>query len=254
MPSLPDEASESSQPQGISLDELTEAFAQVMATEPGALRKEEAAEPQTEGAEAVATAVEPPDEEPTAVVEPPVAAGEDDACEICPQTILEAMLFVGNRDNQPLSAVRAAELMRGVESSEIAELVDQLNRRYAANGCPYEVVNDGSGYRLELRKAFHALRNRFYGRVREARLSQAAIDTLAIVAYQQPLTAEQVNRLRGKPSGHVLSQLVNRGLLRLERRQEHRKAASYHTTDRFLELFGLESLDDLPQSEELDRA
>ena len=163
------------------------------------------------------------------------------------------MLFVGNRESRSLSAVRAAGLMRGVEPEEIAGLVGELNRRYAANGCPYHVASEGGGYRLTLRKAFHPLRNRFYGRVREARLSQAAIDVLAIVAYQQPLTSEKVGRLRGKPSSHLLAQLVRRGLLRIERRQAKRRTAQYFTTDRFLELFGLQSLDDLPQSEELDR-
>ncbi|OHB68768.1 MAG: hypothetical protein A2V70_01890 [Planctomycetes bacterium RBG_13_63_9] len=163
------------------------------------------------------------------------------------------MLFVGNRDGRPLSAAQAAELMRGVEPEEIPGLVDELNRRYTANGCPYHIANDGSGYRFLLHSAFHRLRSRFYGRVREARLSQAAVDVLAVVAYQQPLTSEQIGQLRGKPSSHVLSQLVRRGLLRIERRDPKRRTASYFTTDRFLELFGMESLDDLPQSEELDR-
>ena len=103
-----------------------------------------------------------------------------------------------------------------------------------------------------LREAFHPLRNRFYGRIRQARLSQAAIDVLAIVAYHQPLTSEQISRLRGKPSGHVLAQLVRRGLLRIERQQTERRTAQYFTTDRFLRLFSLEGLDDLPQSEDLE--
>ena len=106
---------------------------------------------------------------------------------------------------------------------------------------------------MTLRTAFYPVRNRFYGKVREARLSQAAVDVLAIVAYQQPLSSEQVSRLRGRPCSHVLSQLVRRGLLRIERRGEKLRTPYYFTTDRFLELFGLESLEDLPQSEELDR-
>ncbi len=217
--------------QGISLDELTEAFAQVMGSGPSG-------EPQ-------------PDE--TAEQEADQAAAEqDDPCPISPRSILEAMLFVGNRENRPLSSAQAAELMRGVEPGEIAGLVDQLNHCYAADGCPYHITNDGPGYRLALRKAFHPLRNRFYGRIREARLSQAAIDALAVVAYQQPLTAEQIGRLRGRPSSHVLAQLVRRGLLRIERQQTKRRTAQYFTTDRFLKLFGLKTLDDLPRSEELE--
>jgi segregation and condensation protein B len=115
------------------------------------------------------------------------------------------------------------------------------------------VAGDSDGYRLTLRKPFHPLREQFYGRIRQARLSQAAIDVLAIVAYQQPLSAEQIGAVRGKPSGPVLTQLVHRGLLRIERPPGKRPSARYFTTDRFLQLFGLQTLADLPQSEELDR-
>ena len=125
-----------------------------------------------------------------------------------------------------------------------------MNRRYAARGAPYRIVGEGDGYRLTLRREFHPLRNRFYGRIREARLSQAAIDVLALVAYQQPITGEKIGRLRGKPSSHVLAHLVRRGLLRIERPDPKRRTPHYYTTDRFLRLFNLQSLDDLPRSED----
>jgi segregation and condensation protein B len=156
------------------------------------------------------------------------------------------MLFVGNRDSSPLPPAKAAELMRGVEPGEIAGLVDELNARYDAAGCAYQIVSEGAGYRLTLRAEHHPLREKFYGRVREAKLSQSAVDVLAVVAYQQPLTGEQVGRLRGRPSGHILAQLVHRQLLRIER-EGPRRTARYYTTERFLELFGLASLDDLPR-------
>ena len=96
------------------------------------------------------------------------------------------------------------------------------------------------------------MRNRFYGRVREATLSQAAIDILALVAYNQPITNERVSRLRGHPSGSILAQLVRRQLLRIERPDEMPRTPIYHTTPRFLALFGLESLEELPRSQELE--
>ena len=117
-------------------------------------------------------------------------AERDDPCPINPYTIFEAMLFVGDGQNRSLSAQRAAELMRGVEPREIPGLVQQINQRYARHGHPYAIEGDGEGYYLALRPEFQTLRNRFFGQIREARLSQAAIDVLAIVAYQQPLTAE----------------------------------------------------------------
>jgi segregation and condensation protein B len=234
----------------ISLDELARAFAEVMGTPP----PDGAAEgPQPPAAEA---ATGPDELQPEPSHEQAVAADEsmgDDSGPVTPLGILEAMLFVGDRDNRPLTATRAAELMRGVEAGEIGELIAELNRRYAQSGCPYYAAEDSDGYRITLCKPFHPLREQFYGRMREARLSQAAIDVLAIVAYQQPLSTEQISEVRGKPSNAVLSQLVHRRLLRIERLPGKRRTVQYFTTDRFLQLFGLQTLADLPQSEELDR-
>ena len=237
-----------SQPQGISLDELAEAFAQVMGGQPR--RADEAAAPDGEPAPAPAAAEAADAAPPTAEPPAPKPADADDSCPLNPRTILEAMLFVGNRDNRPLSVARAAELMRDVEPDEIPPLVDELNRSYEARGAAYRIVGEGDGYRLTLCRELHSLRDRFYGRLREARLSQAAIDVLALVAYQQPITGEKIGRLRGKPSSHVLAHLVRRGLLRIERPESQRRTPHYYTTDRFLRLFNLQSLEDLPRSEE----
>jgi segregation and condensation protein B len=248
---------------GVSLSELTEAFAQAM----GGLGKPEVepegvcetpgpefeSQDQADGAprhqSASFDASDDPDE---GAVELDTLGEDDDSCPISPKTILEAMLFVGNSQSEPLSSQRAAELMRGVTPREIPDLVAELNQRYRSNGCPYSIVSEGAGYRMALRRESHPVRNKFYGRVREARLSQAAKEVLAIAAYRQPLTSEQMTTLRGTPSGHLLTQLVRRRLLRIERQPGTGRTALYRTTDRFLDLFGLENLDDLPQSEELD--
>ena len=234
-----------SKQQGISLDELAHAFAEVMGVEP-----KRDAEPAATPAGDLSEHGEPAAATESAAVATGEPAVQDDACPISPRTIFEAMLFVGALDNQPLSPARAAELMRDVEAEELPDLVKEMNRRYAAAGSPYCIVGEGDGYRLTLRREFQALRSRFYGRIREARLSQAAIDALALVAYQQPLTSEKISRLRGKPSSHLLAHLVRRGLLRIERPDVKRRTPHYYTTDRFLRLFNLESLDDLPRGED----
>jgi segregation and condensation protein B len=77
---------------------------------------------------------------------------------------------------------------------------------------------------------------------------------LAIVGYNQPVTRDEVERLRGKPSGPLLAQLVRRRLLRIERLEGSPRTPRYLTTERFLVLFGLGSLDEMPKSEDLDRA
>jgi segregation and condensation protein B len=240
MPPSPDPPFDQN-PQGISLDELAEAFAQVMGVEP----RRPAEAPAAVAEEAPSAAAEAP---------PPESATVEDPCPINPRSIFEAMLFVGNRDNQPLAPARAAELMRDVEPDEIPTLVDELNRRYTAGGAPYRIIGESNGYRLSLSDEFRTLRNVFYGRIREARLSQAAIDVLALVAYQQPMTGDKIGRLRGKPSSHILAHLVRRGLLCVERPDPKRRTPHYRTTDRFLKLFNLQSLDELPRHEDSEPA
>jgi len=177
---------------------------------------------------------------------------ESDECEITPRSILEAMLFVGSPQNQTLTSKQVAGLMRGVRPAEIDTLVTELNRDYARRNCPYEIVAEGAGYRLRLRQQHARVCEKFHGKARQARLSQAAIEVLAAVAYHAPIAADDISRLRGKPSGHILAQLVRRQLLRLERNEAKPRKIVYSTTPRFLELFGLENLNDLPRSTNLE--
>ncbi len=244
-------SSEPGPEEGLSLDQLSAAFARAMAgqSEPAgewAGQPAEADAPDAISAEELSDASE--GLLPTIEDHPP----DDDPCELSPRSIFEAMLFVGHPENEPLTPGRAAELMRGVQTDEIPALVDELNCQYAADGCPYTIVGEGPGYRLVLRQPFRSIQEQFYGRAREARLSQAAIDVLAIVAYRQPLTLDRISELRGSPSNHVVAQLVRRELLRLDRPAGKRQPAQYHTTERFLRLFGMDGLEDLPQADDLD--
>lgn len=177
-------------------------------------------------------------------------ATTDDRVE--PRAILEALLFVGNPACEPLTTESAASAMQGVSPAEIDEMVAELNAEYEADGCPYEIVARGSGYLMALRPEFEAVRRQIDGRLRQARLSSAAVEALSLVAYNQPVTADQISRLRGSPSGALLAQLVRRKLLRIEREAESPAQPKYWTTERFLELLGLENLQDLPQQEELE--
>ena len=224
---------------GLSLDQLSAAFAEMLST---------GDDPYPDGA--------PPGEveiaEKLLSTEKGVSqsASSDATCEVSPRTIIEAMLFVGSPTSEPLTSSQVASLMRGVRPAEIDQLVGALNQAYEERGCPYEILSEGAGYRLALRGAFHRVRDRFYGKARQARLSQAAIEVLSLVAYNQPLSADDVNRLRATASGAILSQLVRRELLRLDRSDPEFRRGRYFTTPRFLQLFGLEGLDELPRSED----
>jgi segregation and condensation protein B len=226
--------------QGLSLDELGQAYAALLNRGADPYPQPESAVAPNPSAAATESLVDqgPPDEAP---------------CEVTPKSILEAILFVGHPTSEPLTSERIAALMRGVQPREIDDMVEELRAEYASEGRPYSIASMDAGYRVTLQPQFAALRDAFYGRIREARLSQSAIDVLAIVAYQQPVGMEVIDRLRGKPSGAILSQLVRRDLLLLERSANKKVKPAYRTTERFLDLFDLDQLADLPRSQEIER-
>jgi segregation and condensation protein B len=163
------------------------------------------------------------------------------------------MLFVGRPDNGPLSSRELAAAMRGVGPGEIDAAVVELNSTYDADEAPYWIEQNNGGYRLVLRDEFQRIRDKFYGRVKEARLSPAVLEVLSVLAYNQPATADHVSELRGAPSAAALSTLVRRQLVKLERAAEGGKSPQYSTTERFLKLFGIDSLEALPRAEELEK-
>jgi segregation and condensation protein B len=226
------ESAAPSEDHGLSLDALTAGFAELVST--GQNPYEPAAPP------VPATSIS--QSSPT----------EDPGPEITPRSIVEAMLFVGHPENQPLSSPQMAALMRGVNAAEVDEHVRDLNEQYRRNGCPYTIISQGAGYALTLLPDFAVVRERLAGRVRQARLSQAAIEVLAIVAYNGSMTNEEISRTRGRPSGAMLTQLVRRQLLKIDRSAGKPRDARYGTTERFLQLFGLESLADLPRSQDVE--
>ena len=229
---------------GLSLDELSQAYAGLLDQGEDPYAESPATEPLLGEAD-VDSAEDEPDETAEDVSPPP---DHDAVCPITPRSILEAMLFIGHPANEPLTSDKVASLMRGVRSQEVDTLVAELNRAYEEEGCPYQVESAASGYRLVLREELSSLRDKFFGRVRAAKLSQAAIDVLSIVAYKQPVAREDIDALRSKPSSSLLNQLVRRELLRMERDPDQPRVPRYCTTDRFLQLFGLDSLADLPKS------
>jgi segregation and condensation protein B len=178
---------------------------------------------------------------------------EDDRTEAPPPLvrIVEALLFVGGA---PLTAARAGETVRGLSEPQFVEAVAALNAEYRAQGRPYLIQAQAQGYALALRPRFKPVAERLHGGVRAARLSPAAIDVLALVAYRQPATKQEIDTLRGTDCGALLRQLVRRGLVAVVHRADaERREVTYGTTARFLDQFKLHSLDDLPQTQELQR-
>ncbi len=188
---------------------------------------------------------------PVSVVVPTLADPPDAADAIFhPRQIVEACLFVGGAT---LTANRLATLLRGSHTAEFVEqTIIELNQQYRDEGRPYTIQLGEGGYRLQLNDDFERIRHKVYGiGPREVRLSQDVLEILALVAYQQPVTEEELAELGRPNSNPTLRQLIRRDLVVVERTAENPKQVRYRTTPRFLSVFGLRSVDDLPRPEDL---
>ena len=141
----------SSDEHGLPLDELTQAYAELIARgdDPYTPLPDPDIPPLAVSADQSEDEVEASIEDEEDVDEPPEAVDAEAACEVSPRTILEAMLFVGHPENQPLTSEKVASLMRGVRTQEIDELVVELNRSYDEEGCPYRIESIAAGYQPE---------------------------------------------------------------------------------------------------------
>lgn len=164
--------------------------------------------------------------------------------------LLEALVFASPA---PITSERLAEIVRGAAAEEINSAVAELNDQYLRQGRPYCLKLGAEGLRFILRPNYQHVLEQVYGGLKEARLSAAAIEALAIVAYRQPAPKALVDSLRGQESGHLLRQLVRKGLLEVHPADDAESGDRFRTTTRFLELFALTTLDDLPRAEELPR-
>jgi segregation and condensation protein B len=169
---------------------------------------------------------------------------------VSPAQVIEAALFVGGG---PLTARKICGLLRGsLETREVEQTIDKLNDDYLAQARPYEIRLGDGGYRLELRPQYDRLRHRVYGSgPREVRLSQDVLEVLALVAYLQPISEREIVERGKQNAGNLLRQLLRRDLIAFERGPGGRKDVQYHTTARFLSVFGLGGLDELPQAGDL---
>ena len=170
--------------------------------------------------------------------------------QINPKQVIEAALFVGG---QPLTAKKLCYVLRGdFDLDFIEQTIDELNHQYLEEERPYEIRLGEGGYRFVLHDEFQRLRNRVYGiGPREVKLSQDVLEVLALVAYRQPMTQADIEGLGKSNPGPSLRQLLRRELISLERDPQDRKNVKYRTTRRFLSVFGLGRLDELPQADEL---
>lgn len=167
-----------------------------------------------------------------------------------PKQILEALLFAAD---EPLSARRLAGMLEDATPAFVTDLVHELNADYLRESRAFHVQEVAGGYRLVTRPELAGWVAELRASGGTPRLSQAALETLSIVAYKQPVTRAELESIRGVTVEGVLKTLVERELVRIAGREEGLgRPLLYGTTDHFLEYFGLPSLDALPRPDELE--
>jgi segregation and condensation protein B len=174
----------------------------------------------------------------------------DEAEPVSSRQVIEAVLFVGG---EPITAKKLCTILRGeFQPEHVNTLVDELNDLYTAEQRPYEIRLLEGGYQIKLRPEFDPVRRRVFGMgVREVKLSQDALEILALVAYEQPISRAEIEKFGKKNASALLSQLVRRELLEVNRTEGGGKKVSYRTTSRFLSVFGIGHPDELPQMDAL---
>jgi segregation and condensation protein B len=163
--------------------------------------------------------------------------------------LFEAALFAANR---PITLDELEGLDPEAGAADVGTALDQLREHYEFDGHAVEVVELAGGYQILTRPAFAAAVERAQAMQRQPRLSAATLETLATIAYRQPVGRAEIEEIRGVNSGGVLRTLQERGLIEVVGRSEALgRPMLYGTTALFLETLGLNDLADLPRSEEL---
>ena len=171
--------------------------------------------------------------------------------ELARRSRLEAVLFLAR---EPLSLRKLAQLANLTDGTEARTLLSSLRTRYDQRGGAFQVAQVAGGYQLLSRPEFAGWLRPLAGGEQAIRLSPPALETLAVVAYRQPVMRAEVEAIRGVACGEILRQLMDRDLLRIVGRSEELgRPLSYGTTKRFLQIFGLCNLDQLPWAAQLRR-
>lgn len=165
------------------------------------------------------------------------------------KAVIEALLFASDA---PLSPSRIQEVVGEIEEAEIREAVDALRAEYRAGARAFDIFEIEGGFQLLSRPEFASWVERLFVERRKARLSRPALETLAIIAYKQPIVKAEIEMIRGVSTDGVIRTLLERNLITITGRAEAvGRPLLYGTTREFLNYFGLNDQSDLPKIEEL---
>ena len=175
---------------------------------------------------------------------------EEKQTDLSVESVVEAVLFASD---EPLAVERLANIV-GTSVKQIRRNVKNLNDKYEANNNAFRIEQIAGGYQMLTLSSYNHWLQKLLRARSESKLSPAALETLAIIAYKQPVIRTDIEAIRGVAVGEIVRGLMYKGLVKIVGRAEVLgRPMLYGTTKKFLEVFGLNSLKDLPKIEELKK-
>ena len=172
------------------------------------------------------------------------------------EQVVEALVFAAESPVKASQIVNIYAEVTGTAAPDeeaVAAAVDQINEQYETTGRALRIEAWAGGYRMATDQALAPFLKSFFHNEQRTTLSRSLMETVAIVAYRQPVTKPEVDHVRGVDSGYTLRKLLEMGLIDVEGRSDSLgRPMLYGTTSQFLEQFGFESLDELPRLEEIE--
>ncbi len=172
-------------------------------------------------------------------------------------SIIEALIF---SSDDSLGSAEIINAIKGIDGEEIEitpndieNVVDHLNKKYTEGNNSFRIVKIANGYLFATSEEYAKYVGYLSSEKTKRRLSPAALETLSIVAYKQPITKPELETIRGVNSDHIISSLLEKNLITIKGRSESiGRPLLYATTDEFLKYFGLDTLSDLPKPREIE--
>ena len=166
------------------------------------------------------------------------------------ESVVEAVLFASD---ESLTPARLSEIV-GTNVRQLRKHIDDLNEKYKANNNAFRIEQIAGGYQMMTLGEYNHWLKKLVRARDDGKLSQPALETLAIIAYKQPIIRADIEAIRGVAAGEMIRNLMYKGLVKITGRAEIvGRPMLYGTTKKFLEVFGLNTIKDLPKAEELKK-
>ena len=201
------------------------------------VENEEQITPETSVDQPVKT-VPPQAAAPTETPAPELLATED------LKKIIETLLFITDR---PVKPTRLADVIENTDARQVRAIIEELQAEFAAQGRAVQIVEIAGGFQMATKPEYGRWVRRLYNEKMTTKLSNAALETLAIIAYKQPITRAEMEAIRGVDVAGPLERLLERSLVRVVGKKDTiGRPMVYGTTDEFLRMFGLNKISELP--------